>query len=65
MHTISRVNALSFWLVGQNFTPTHLKKLVGWGKVLSRALMVKELTDDASFNEAYGDRFYMSVLDRF
>jgi ribosomal protein S18 acetylase RimI-like enzyme len=28
-------------------------------------LMVKELTDDASFNEAYGDRFYMSVLDHF
>jgi hypothetical protein len=28
-------------------------------------LMVKELTADASFNEAYGDRFYMSALDHF
>lgn len=28
-------------------------------------LMVKELTSDASFTEAYGSRFYMSALDHF
>ncbi len=28
-------------------------------------LMVKELTAEASFNESYGSRFYMSALDHF
>ncbi|MGA2308916.1 MAG: hypothetical protein ABSG57_05125 [Candidatus Bathyarchaeia archaeon] len=28
-------------------------------------LMVKELTAEVSYNEVYGDRFYMSALDQF
>jgi hypothetical protein len=28
-------------------------------------LMAKELAADASFNESYGDKFYMSALDHF